>query len=110
MAVRSKLRKLSRLPHVAQGRSCGSIVLRHRGGLQRFRAPLVVKDRSSFFFPTYVVTFIKTPQSRPFNVLVKNPQGVLAYISIPHGLGIGATLYTAIGQRLTTLKATGVFT
>ena len=108
--VKAKLRKLSRSLHVAQGRAQGKIVLRHRGGLLKYRQPLVLKDRSSFFFPTYIVAFIKTPSSHPFTVLIKSPQGALSYINVPHGLGVGAFLYTAIGQSLTTLKGTGVFT
>ena len=110
LPVKPKLRKLSQCITVAQGRSKGQIVLRHRGGLCKSRFPLVLKDRSSFFFPTYIVNFIKTSSSKPFVALIKNPQGVLSYISIPHGLGVGTFLYTAIGQSLTTIKATGVFT
>lgn len=56
------------------------------------------------------MSFIKTPSARPFVGLIKTPQGVLTYITMPHGISIGSFLYSGIAKGLTSLKGTGVFT
>ncbi len=101
---------MSTLVRPAQGRSCGQIVARHRGGLVAFRKSVTSFDRSSTPLPAYIKTVIKTRAAEPYIALTKYPTGALAYMRLTEGLVIGAITSSVILKTAGSVIALGTFT
>lgn len=96
LKVNSKFRPLTTRPFAAQGRQQGQLIVRHKGGLQRWNQPTLYTKHLNSVLPSYLSGLIKTPRAQPFVGLFKYPTGSLFYKRLPHGVGLGFFLTTLI--------------